>query len=423
MRLDKQGTIAWGTAAIVFAVAFIVILFAPKAYVARARVEISALDVAPTGLASFVRVDFAFGNRTLPQEMVSRMNSTGSVRRALRKLGLPDDEKTTEATTDALMTHLVPGSTTIEVMARAESATKAAALVEAIIAAQDEMRREERVSLADQVTKVLDAAAAELASERTVLAQKLTALDVHRPVDYSTYSVKIGETLVGVTTQRLKLAESLRRLESLESKGTADVIQNMDDLSTKKVEEDSFASNVGYVALRSALTARQAELARIQTVQGTNTDVFKKTVSEIQSLEASLRQYLQGAIVQLRSQIDALDKSAAEIEKRLKEREEAIKSVLNAQLSPEYEALSLRSEAIRAQLAQIEHRRAEIQTYRQLYQPALTITVPVEAEAAPEDRYRGARLVFAAFGALLAGLSLSTILHHRAVRTLELAQA
>lgn len=419
MKSAKPDVIAWSVAAAVFALAAVVIQYTPKAYVARARVEISALDVSPTGLASFVRVDFAYGNRMLPQEMVARMSSSGSVRRALQRLRWPDDEKGMAAAADAIMAHLVPGSTTIEVLARGDSADRAQALVAAVIAVQDELRREERVQLSDQIISVLNAAAAELNQERPAIAVKLEKFDVHRPVDYAAYSVKMGETLMGITTQRLKLAESLRRLEGLETKGAAAVMQNLNDMSTKKMEEDSFAANVGYVALRSTITARQGELAKMQTTQGTNTDAFKQLTSELQSLETSLRQYLQGAIVQLRSQIDALDQSAQEIDKRLKQREQAIISVNSALLSPEYEALLLRSETIRAQLKEIELRRSEIQTYRQLYQPALTITVPVEVSAAPEDRYRGSRLVFAACAALLIGLSLTTILHHRAVRTLE----
>lgn len=419
MNRGKSGLIAWSAAAALLGVAVFVIQFSPRAYVARARVEISPLDVAPTGLASFVRVDFAYGNRMLPQEMVARMSSSGSVLRAMRRLRWPEDEKSVEGAADSVMAHLVPGSTTIEVMARGPSAEKARDLVDAIIIVQDEMRREERVGLADQLTGVLDETAAGLSRERPLIAAKMEKFNVHRPVDYSAYSVKIGETLMGITTQRLKLEESLRRLESLESQGSAAVLQSLDDLSKKKVEEDSFASNVGYVALRSAITAKQGELARLQTTQGTNTAVFKQVVTEIQTLEDSLRQYLKGAVLQLRSQIDALDKSVLEIEKRLKEREYAIVSVLSASLSPEYEALKLRSETIQAQLKQIGLRRAEIQTYRQLYQPALTITVPVEVSSAPEDRYQGARLVFAACGALLAGLSLSTILNHRAARVLE----
>lgn len=419
MKPARSGIIAWSVAAALLGTAVAIIQLSPKAYVARARVEISPLDVAPTGLASFVRVDFAYGNRMLPQEMVARISSSGSIRRALHRLEWPKDEKSVDQAADAVMAHLVPGSTTIEVMARGQSAEKARDLVNAIIAVQDEMRREERLALSDQLIHVLDATAAGLNQERPLIASKMSKFDIHKPVDYSAYSVKIGETLLAINTQRLKLMESLRRLEKLESQGSAAVLQSLDDLSKKKMEEDSFASNVGYVALRSAITAKQGELARLQTTQGTNTNVFQQVVSEIQALENSLRQYLKGAIGQLRSQIDALDQSAQEIEKRLKEREKTIVSVLSASLSPEYEALRLRSETIQAQLKQIELRRAEIQTYRQLYQPALTVTVPVEASAAPEDRYLGARLVFAVCGALLAGLSLSTILHHRSARVLQ----
>ncbi len=415
MRSPSSGIIAWGSAAALMASGMLAICFAPKAYFARARAEISTLDVSPTGLASFTRVDFAYGNRMLPQEMVARMNSTGSLRRALKNLQWPDDEQAMEEAGDAVMAHLVPGSTVIEVMTRGNTPEKARALVEAVITAQNETRREERVRLADQLLAVLAAAADELAKESPGIADKLSKFDVHRPIEYSTYSTKIEDTLMGITTQRLKMAESLRRLEGLESKGTATLIQNLDDLTQKEVEEDYFASNVGYVTLRSSITAKQAEWARVQATQGLSSDASKQMISELQSLEASLKHYLEGAIVQLRSHIDALDQSAQNILQRLKAREDSLTAVRGAILSPEYTALILRSESIRSQLKQIDMRRTEILTYKQLNQPALTLVSPAEATEAPEDRYRSVRLVFAGFSALLIGLSISQILRHRAI--------
>ena len=307
----------------------------------------------------------------------------------------------------AVLAHLVPGSTVVEVMARTDKPEDGLALVEAVIAVQDEMRREERGGLARRLLAVLDEASADLSKERQALAKKLSVMDVHMPVDYSTFALRMDNLLAANSGQRAKLVESLRRVEDLESQAAAG--------ATAGAGEEFFATNAGYAALRARLTSRQSVLARLTATQGANSDEFKQTFSEVQTLEAGLRQYVSGAAAQLRSQIEALDESNAEIEKRMKTREEAMAAVQSTLLSPEYESLRLRSDTIREQLTQIEQRRAEVQTYLQLYQPALRVVVPPEVGSAPEDRFRGARVVFAAFGALFIGISLSTILRHRGV--------
>lgn len=402
---NKGIFIAWGLAVVAFAATTAVILFAPMSYLAVARVEINPLDVSPTGMGGFVRVDFAYGNRMLPQEMVARIISSGSLRRALQKLKWPDDEAGMDRAAYAVLAHLVPGTTVVEVMARTDKPEDGLALVEAVIAVQDEMRREERGGLARRLLAVLDEASAGLSKERQALAKKLSGMDVHMPVDYSTFALRMDNLLAANSGQRAKLAESLRRVEDLESQAASG--------ASAGAGEEFFATNAGYAALRARLTSRQSVLARLTATQGANSDEFKQTFSEVQTLEAGLRQYVSGAAAQLRSQIEALDESNAEIEKRMKTREEAMAAVQSTLLSPEYESLRLRSDTIREQLTQIEQRRAEVQTYMQLYQPALRVVVPPEVGSAPEDRFRGARVVFAAFGALFIGISLSTILRHR----------
>jgi hypothetical protein len=405
-RASKTSFLAWSLTAVVLVTTVAVIWYAPRAWLAQARVEISPLDVSPTGMAGFVRVDFAYGNRMLPQEMVGRMTSSGTLRRALKKLQWPDDEAGLEKAADSVMAHLVPGSTVIEVMARSDKREDALTLVEAVIAVQDDIRREERGALAGQLLDVLDKAAADLGKERLELASRLAKMDVHLPLDYSSFMVKMETTLADITEQRMRLAGTLRRIETLGTGGSV--------TAKGSVEEEIFATNAGYAGLRSRLGSKQAILARITTTQGVNSDEYKQTVSEVSALEGELKQFVSGAAAQFRAQMQALDQSAEEIEKRMKSREDALSAARETLLSPEYEALRLRAEMVREQLKQIEQRRAEIQTYKQLYQPALRLVVPPEVGAAPEDRLRGARVVFAVFGALFIGLSLSTILRHRA---------
>lgn len=405
LRADKAGFLAWSVTAVVMTISVGVIWFAPKSWLAQASVEISPLDVSPTGMAGFVRVDFAYGNRMLPQEMVARMTSSGTLRRAIKKLQWPDDEASMDKAADSVMAHLVPGSTVIEVLARGDDREGALGLVEAVISVQDDIRREERAMLAGQLLGVLDKAAADLGRERQELTAALAKMDVHLPVDYSSFMVKMETTLTDLTEQRMRLVESLRRLETLGNVG--------DDSAKHGVEEEFFATNAGYAGLRSRLASKQAELARITTTQGANSNEYKQAFSEVRVLEDGLRQFVSGAAAQFRAQMQALDQSAEEIEKRMRTREETLTTARATLLSPEYESLRLRSETIREQLKEIALRRAEIQTYKQLYQPALRVIVPPETGPAPEDRFRGARVVFAVFGSLFFGLSLSTILRHR----------
>lgn len=400
---NQTSLLTWGVTGVVLIITVGFIWFAPKTWLAQARAEISPLDVSPTGMAGFVRVDFAYGNRMLPQEMVARMTSSGTLRRALKKLGWPDDTAGMDKAADSVMAHLVPGSTVIEVLARSDKREDALALVAAVLEVQDDIRREMRGALAAQLLGVLDKAAADLGKERQELAKKLVQMDVHLPVDYSAFVVKMESTLADITEQRMRLAGTLRQIETLENSTGAG----------GSVEEELFATNAGYANLRARLGGRQAALARITTTQGTNSDEYKQTVSEVRALEAELKQFVSGAAAQYRSQMQALDQSAEEIEKRMKTREAELSAARATLLSPEYEALRLRSDTIREQLKEIALRRAEIQTYQQLHQTALRVVVPPEVGAAPEDRFRGARVVFAVFGALFAGLSLSTILRHR----------
>jgi len=400
-QAGKSAILAWGVTAVVLVSTVAVIWFAPKAWLAQARVEISPLDVSPTGMAGFVRVDFAYGNRMLPQEMVARMTSSGTLSRVLKKLGWPNDEAGLDKAADSVMAHLIPGSTVIEVLARSDRREDALAMVVAVLEVQDDIRREMRGRLATQLLGVLHKAAFDLGKERHEISEKLAKMDVHLAVDYSAFMIKMESTLADIIDQRMRVAGNLSRIETLE-KGVKEGL-----------EEELFATNVGYSGLRARLGSKQAVLARMATTQGTNSEEYKQTVSEVRALEVELRQFVSGAAAQFRSQVQALDQSAREIERRMKSREEELRAARSTLLSPEYESLRLRADIIREQLKEIAMRRAEIQTYQQLDQAGLRIVVPPEVGAAPEDRFRGARVVFAVFGALFFGLSFSTILRHR----------
>jgi uncharacterized protein involved in exopolysaccharide biosynthesis len=412
MRIRSARLIAWSIAAAGFAVAVVMIQLTPAAYLARARAEINRLEVSPEGLATFARVQFTLGERTMPQEAVARLRSSGSLVRALRHLGLPHDQQAVESASHAVMARLAPGTTVIEVIARADQPDKARALVDAVLAVQDDVRHEDRVRLTDQVLATLDGAAAKLREETQAITEKLSKFDVYRPLDYAGYSVKLEATLVDITSQRAKMSEALPRLEAMDAASDDAFLQHLTDRRLGKTEDDVFNANQGYVALRASLDEKRAELAKYQTSMGPNSSQLQQVQSELRVLQASLRQYLKGEILQLRSRIAALDKSVEEITQRLRARDDGLMALQKVRLSPEYDALTLRGEVLRAQLKQVEARRVELQTYRQLYEPALSVIAPALASEAPEHQYRAARLVFAAFGALFVGISLQYILSH-----------
>jgi hypothetical protein len=379
----------------------------PAQFIARARVEISALDISTTGLASFNRVDFAYGNRMLPQEMVSRMRSSGALEHGLRRLNLPAHPTAIEEAADALMIHLVPGSTTIEVMARHRDANRAKALVQSAIDTQNELRREERGRLAASLLKTLQEAQNQLEAQRNAATAELAAMQRPTPLAPGYHNAKLAQSLTDLQLRQLQLTTEEKQLRQWLDKTGAEGGSGLQD-------EGASAS-----ALRSSISARRVQLASVETTQGPDAQESRRLRAEIESLQGQLRLALQQRLEELRQQLSTLGQSTAELSGKIAAQQQAMADQLNDSLSPKRSSLQLRLEILGAQLKQIQTRRAEVETYSRLDQPALNITVPVEVGDAPEVRHRGTRQAAALFAALLIGLSLHSILRHQAARRVQ----
>lgn len=411
MRRFLSTVTAWILALGAFAAAAFGISRSEPAYIARASAELNRLDVSASGIGGFARVDFAQGSRTMPQEVATRLRSTGTLRRALRHLGLPDDDRALEAAGEAITARLMPATVIIEVRARAADPRRAEDLVNALLKVHEDMRREERVRLADQVLASMEVTLRGLLAEGREIAAKMAGFDVRRPIEASMHSNKLDSVLVDLVMQRASVAGSIGRLEALKGGSLEALLQNLEDLRQKSLREED-AGTAGYAALRAAVTEKQAELASLKATQGANSRKVAEIEAELRATEASLREYARGALIQLRSQLAALDRSEAEIRERLGQREEGLKTLRLTETSPEYDALVLRAAVVRAQVGQLELRRSALLTYRQMDEPMLNIISPAKAGEAPETEYREARWVFAAFGAVLTGLSLTTLFRH-----------
>jgi predicted nucleic acid-binding Zn-ribbon protein len=161
------------------------------------------------------------------------------------------------------------------------------------------------------------------------------------------------------------------------------------------------------------------QLASVETTQGPDAQESRRLRAEIESLQGQLRLALQQRLEELRQQLSTLGQSTAELSGKIAAQQQAMADQLNDSLSPKRSSLQLRLEILGAQLKQIQTRRAEVETYSRLDQPALNITVPVEVGDAPEVRHRGTRQAAALFAALLIGLSLHSILRHQAARRVQ----
>lgn len=415
MRIGKAHILAWTVAIVCFVLAAVAISRTKATYVARARAEISKTDISPAGMVSFTRVDFARANRLLPMDMASRLRSHGTIRRALEHLGEPADDQAIEAIGKVINARVVAGTTLIEVLARAPNAERSTKIAGALLAAQDLLKQEQRARTADAALAALDASAKELREESRTVAEKLAAFDVRRSLQYARYSGKMETTLVDVAGQRAKVESSLRRLEVADSKDPEALIRNLEDLPQRVADEDAFAASVGFVTLRTSILNKRAEIANLRASYGEQSEKIKRARSELDALYANLRQYVDGQIVQLRAQLAAIDAAGGAIKDRIQARDADWSNVQNTELSPEYAALTLRAESIRGQIKEIEARRREITVFKQVFEPALTVIDPPRAGPAPEHAHRDTRLVFAGFGALLVGFSLSIVLTHRHV--------
>ena len=174
----------------------------------------------------------------------------------------------------------------------------------------------------------------------------------------------------------------------------------------------------GYTQLRTNLSAKLGELAQLRTQFGENSPRVQSARAELTALRDSLRGYLAGQIAHVRSQIAAMESAGAAIDARVAAKVDRARAVQVALVSPDAEAQMLRRDAIRAQLRQMEQRRRELLVYAEVYEPALTVLDPPHAGDAPEIAHRSARLVLAAFGALLVGFSLSIMLDRRSAAVL-----
>jgi hypothetical protein len=405
---------AWSVAGICFLGAAIAIYIAKPAYHARARAEISKTEASAEGLGSFQRLDFG-AMRTMPVNLVAQMSSLGTTRRALHSLHLPEDDRAVADAAKSMTARLMPGTTIVEVIARAPDPRKAESMVTALVAAGNSVYREQRIRLADAAVASLEVASKRLQAETVDVAAKLAALDVRRPIEYATYSAKMETTVLDTISKRAALEAALKRLEST---GTGDIdamVGSLDDMPSAKAEENEFAKNVGYVALRSSIIDKLSRLANLRASYGPNNNKVRQAESDLHALETSLREYVRGQITQLRAQIAAMDHALDDFNTRIRTRDDVLKALHNTELSPEFATLSLRRDLIVAQLKEIESRRGEILAYKDLDQPVLTVFDPPHVSRAPEYQLRGSRLVFSGFGALLVGFSLGIILTHREV--------
>lgn len=372
-------------------------------FIARARVEINALDISPTGLASFSRVDFAYGNRMLPQEMVSKMRSSGSLEESLKRLKLPAHGSALEEASDALMVHLVPGSTTIEVMARHSDANRAKALVQSSIETQNELRQRDRRQLAASLLATLDETRGNLQQQRDTVTAELAAMQRPTPLAPGYHNAKLAQMLTDLELRQLQLSGQHRQLSQALSKP---------QIASAALQDEGGAA----AALRGGISSRQVQLASVETSQGADSEDSRRLRAEIETLRGQLAEALKQRLEELSSQLTTLKLSIAEVSAKITAQQQAMAAQLNDSLSPKRGQLQLQLEILGAQIRQIESRRAEVQTYSQLNQPALSITVPVEVSDAPEVRHRGTRQSAALFAALLIGLSLHSILRHQAAR-------
>ena len=409
--------LAWGVAGSAFAAAAAAVMATQPMFIARATAEISRTEISSKGLADFSRVEISGTNRMLPVEMVARVRSSGTIRRALQALKLPADEAAVEEASGRIGVRLVGGTTIIETNVRATSKEQAPALAAALFTAHETIRRERRAALTDSLLGSMAEAAAALQQESQSVASRIAELELQRPVRDGG-GAELDRAFVDVASEKARIRETLQRLEVIESADPGRQVRELDDVARSATGEQPFAGQAGYAVLRAGIAEKLSELARRRAQHGENSAPVQSARAALAALHDSLRSYLAGQAVQLRGRLRAMESAGDMIDARGTARQDRSRAVQVSLVSPEAEALLLRRDAIRAQLAKLELRRRELLIYKEAYEPSL---VPLDAPAvsdSPEVALRSARLVLAGFGALLVGFSLTIIFDRRAAAVL-----
>ena len=409
--------LAWGVAAGAFAAAAAAILATRPMYIAKATAEISRTEISSKGLADFSRVEISGTNRMLPMEMVARVRSHGTIRRALQALKLPADEAAVEEAAGRIGVRLVGGTTLIETDVRATSKTQAPALAAALFTAHEAIRRERRAALTDSLIDSMTAAAAALQKESQTVAGGIAEMELQRPVRDGG-GAELDRAFVDLASEKARIRSTLQRLEAIESADPERQVRELDDVARSETGDQPFAGQAGYAVLRAGIADRLGELARRRAQHGENSAPVQSARAALAALHDSLRGYLAGQVVQLRGRLRAMESAGEMIDARGTARQDRSRAVQVSLVSPEAEALLIRRDAIRAQLAKLEIRRRELLIYKEAYEPSLVPLDEPSVSDSPEVALRSARLVLAGFGALLVGFSLSIIFDRRAAAVL-----
>ena len=409
---------AWGIAACAFAAAAAAIMATRPMFVARATAEISRTEVSAEGLAAFSRVSITGTDRMLPTEIVARLRSRGTIRRALQAARLPSDEAAVDDAAGRIGVRLVAGTTVIETIVRANSREQAPALAGALFTAHETLRRERQTALTGALLAALDEAQAGLQKESQSVARQIEGLELQRPAGEGRYTTELDRAFVDLAAEKAHIRAALQRLEGLAASAPERLVQELEDASRTTGGESAFATQAGSLVLRASLAEKAGELARRRAQGGENSAPVQRTRAELAALHDALRAYLAGQVTQLRARLGALEAAGETIDARARARLESSRAIQVARVSPESEALLLRREAIRAELGKLERRRRELQVYKEVDEPSLAMLDAPRVSDAPEVALRGARLVLAGFGALLVGFSLAIILSRRALAVL-----
>lgn len=405
--------IAWGTAAALFLAATAVILATRPVFVARARADISRAEVSTGGLARVERIDFNRANRTLPMDFVARLKSRATIQLALDLSALPHGDGDVDAIESSIGVRLIPGTTLIETIVTSRSRETARALAGALFAGHEALRRERRERTLGGLLAALDGAARDLDAESRTLAGRLAQMDVYRPAAGAGSDRNMNAAFIERASDEAHLRAALERLDAIDTAGPESLMASLPEAPLSRRDASHFSENAGDAVLRANLAARLGELAGLRSAYGPGSGKVRQAQSGVGALQQMLRSSIAAQKSQLRSQLDAVLSSGSAIDARIRSRQDAAKAVRAAEISPEYEELTLKQEGLREEWKAMTMRRRELLVAREVDEPSLIIVQQPAVSAAPEDRHRGARFVFAGFGALLVGISLSIILGPR----------
>lgn len=378
----------WSISPLLFVVACFAIHIQPESAIATARVMIEDISASPAGYAATTPVDLAGQKRNAPVDWTIRLTSFASIRAALTDLNWNTAD--IEAVAKNVHARIVPGSTVIELNVHESDGHRALALLEAVLAVQDNLwANPSRL----QAEKLLDKLARRQNQLNLSLAEAMAQVKDERE-----------KRSLGLESVVLRLQAALAQLDVESTRARAEVSLLEKNASGTGGEFFSGELRPEIIRIRAMIDDARTRLAAAKASRGNSHPEVAEFQARLDVLQEREKLYRNSESKRLESYMQMLNDMNTGLQAS---QARVIKEVLQNQASE----LSLHNvearakiETITIQLQRLMEERDRLQLFSEGLVPPLIVLDPPSLREDYSKTMKTAQYAMAAMGALfLAG--------------------